>query len=125
MSSAAAAALPLTRWRPCALCASSLGERALATQQTLVDALSHRPTAVAKNPSGIYGRQLLRGAALWPACAALRPARASGAITKGVSFSTVEPIAGRLLSFCSGFQNVHQVEPRGRRLVLSMWYRRP
>ena len=38
----------------------------------------------------------------------------------------VVPRAGRLLSFCSGFHNLHRVEPvtRGRRFVLSVWYRR-
>ena len=38
----------------------------------------------------------------------------------------VEPAAGRLLAFCSGFTNLHQVRPvtAGDRLVLSTWFRR-
>ena len=37
----------------------------------------------------------------------------------------VRPVAGRLLAFPSGFDNLHQVRPvrRGERLVLSMWYK--
>jgi len=38
----------------------------------------------------------------------------------------VAPQAGRLLAFCSGSQNLHQVRRviAGDRLALSMWYRR-
>ena len=38
----------------------------------------------------------------------------------------VEPSAGMLLAFCSGFRNLHQVRPVsfGERFVLSTWYRR-
>ena len=38
----------------------------------------------------------------------------------------VEPRAGRLLAFTSGFENLHQVRPvhTGERLVLSVWFRR-
>ena len=38
----------------------------------------------------------------------------------------VEPKAGRLLAFSSGFENLHQVRPvhSGERLVLSVWFRR-
>ena len=38
----------------------------------------------------------------------------------------VEPRAGRLLCFPSGFENLHQVRPvrSGERLVLSLWFRR-
>lgn len=38
----------------------------------------------------------------------------------------VRPIAGRLLSFPSGFDNLHQVRPvrSGNRLVLSVWFKR-
>lgn len=38
----------------------------------------------------------------------------------------VEPAAGRLLCFCSGYRNLHQVKrvTAGERFVLSMWYRR-
>jgi len=37
----------------------------------------------------------------------------------------VRPLAGRLLSFPSGFENLHQVRPvlSGDRLVLSVWFR--
>lgn len=39
---------------------------------------------------------------------------------------TVVPQAGRLLTFCSGFSNLHQVQEvrSGRRMVLSVWFRR-
>ena len=38
----------------------------------------------------------------------------------------VEPVAGRLVAFDSGFDNLHQVRPvlAGERFVLSIWYRR-
>ena len=38
----------------------------------------------------------------------------------------VRPSAGKLLTFTSGFENLHQVRPvrRGERLVLSIWYKR-
>ena len=38
----------------------------------------------------------------------------------------VEPTAGRMLAFCSGFTNLHQVRPvtAGDRIVLSTWFRR-
>ena len=36
----------------------------------------------------------------------------------------IEPIAGRLLTFSSGFDNPHQVRPvqSGERVVLSVWF---
>lgn len=36
----------------------------------------------------------------------------------------VKPIAGRLLTFSSGFSNLHQVRPvlTGDRVVLSVWF---
>jgi len=38
----------------------------------------------------------------------------------------VEPTDGRLIAFCSGFDNLHQVRPvlTGERFVLSIWYSR-
>jgi predicted 2-oxoglutarate/Fe(II)-dependent dioxygenase YbiX len=38
----------------------------------------------------------------------------------------VAPVAGRMLAFGSGFENLHQVRPvrSGERFVLSVWFRR-
>lgn len=38
----------------------------------------------------------------------------------------VEPVRGRLIAFCSGHKNLHQVRPvtAGDRMVISTWYRR-
>lgn len=37
---------------------------------------------------------------------------------------SVSPIAGRMVSFTSGFENPHQVQPvaRGQRYALSVWF---